>query len=115
MGESFPQHLEHLFTRARLKKLYMTIPYNATKFTLICYFREGMTTAEWGQIKPFVEPFIVAINETFKVLFKTPLKSLQHLPHFNNSYKFRLNKNYYDMTYYVTENKEREIVVGGKR
>lgn len=93
----------------------MTIPYNATKYTLTSYFKEGMSAAEKELIKPHLNFFIDSIKKTFSQLFEISLKDLKTLPQFHNSYTFKLNNNLYDLTYYTTDTIEREVKHQGRR
>ena len=115
MGDDFPLNLQSLFTRKRLKSLYMTLPYNAKPYTLSKYFYEGMTIDEKNQIKPHISNFIKAISLTFDNIFYTKFKNLNKISYFENKFSFELLDNYYDFYYYHTVKKQREVSVKKER
>jgi len=115
MGDKFPFHLENLFTRKRLKSLYMTLPYNAKQYTLSIYFYEGMTREEREKIKPYISNFIKAISETFDYVFYKEFKNLNKIDYFQGKFCFELFGNFYDFYYYHTTKKQKEVIVNKQR
>ena len=110
-----PENLLYLFTRKRLKKIFMTLPYNATHFTLFEYFCELMTFEERLLIKEHLPLIIKSSYEIFNEIFKIKFKELYKSDRIiskntkNGIFVFELCGFTFDFTYYKTQLEKSEI------
>lgn len=105
--QQFNDNLRPLFTRKRIKMIFMTLPYNAQNNTLYDYFCEGDPKVQ--NKKEFKNLFILFLNYVelvFSEIFYHKMVSLHELPFFNKGYVFSFMNNTYDFNYYKTEYKD---------
>lgn len=107
----------YLFTRSRIKKIYMTLPYNATEYTLYNYFCENMSLEDISITRHLIfSPFIYSVRQLFNELHKKSLSSiLNHSLLDNKNNAITLAGNTYDLNYYNRESVDTEKVINKER
>jgi hypothetical protein len=115
MGIHYPLNLNNIFTRSRIKKVFMTIPYNATPHSLLNYFNDGITDKNiLEEIKIIFPQFLIAIMKTYESLFFNKLETLKKHKRLNKL-EFTIDKQTFDYKYYKVNEIRKEKVFKGIR
>lgn len=104
------------FTRKRIKKVFMTIPYNAQLNSLLEYFCKGIDTIYIT--KEFKLGFFYFINifkYTMNSILNLPIEDLTKHNKFLDNYLLKLKNDIFDFHYWETSTSDIEIMVNGVR
>jgi len=95
----------------------MTLPYNATEYTLYNYFCENMSLEDISITRHLIfSPFIYSVRQLFNELHKKSLSSILNHPLLDNKNNtITLAGNTYDLNYYNRESVDTEKVINKER